>query len=118
MFTPHGTFSPAQLLPFIFILPLIAFWIWMFRPMIDNADLPPSAKETWTFAFIIFLRQKTPPFRAGDAWRSGSPCGRLSAVPQGLREVTLVERGRYPSLHCSCQPVTAFHLRVSRSGPL
>ncbi len=53
MFTPHGTFSPVQLLPFIFILPLIAFWLWMFRAMIDNDDLPPSAKETWTFAFII-----------------------------------------------------------------
>jgi len=67
---------------------------------------------------VIFLRQKTPPFRAGDAWRSGSPCGRLYAVPQGLREVTLVERGRYPRPQCSCQPVTAFHLRVSMSGPL
>jgi len=66
----------------------------------------------------IFFRQKTPPFRAGDEWRSGSPCGRLSAVPQGLRECTLVERGRYPSPHGSCQPVTAFHLRVSLSGPL
>ena len=53
MFTPHGTFSLVQLLPLIFILPLIAFWIWMFRAMIDNDDLPPSAKETWTFAFII-----------------------------------------------------------------
>jgi hypothetical protein len=67
---------------------------------------------------LIVLRQKTPPFRAGDEWRSGSPCGRLCAVPQGLRECTLVERGRCPSPHCSCQPVTAFHLRVSMSGPL
>jgi hypothetical protein len=67
---------------------------------------------------VIFLRQKTPPFRAGEEWRSGSPCGRLSAVPQGLREFTLVERGRYPSPQCSCKPVTAFHRRVSMSGPL
>jgi hypothetical protein len=27
MVTPHGTFSAAQLLPLILILPLIAFWI-------------------------------------------------------------------------------------------
>lgn len=53
MFTPHGTFSPVQLIPLIVVLPLLAFWAWMFRDMIDNRDLPPRAKETWTFAFII-----------------------------------------------------------------
>ena len=68
-------------------------------------------------SLLIILRQKTPPLRAGDEWRSGSPCGRLSAVPQGLREWTPVERGRQPRPQCSCKPVTAFHLRVGMSGP-
>jgi cbb3-type cytochrome oxidase subunit 3 len=53
MFTPHGTFSPAQLIPFIFILPLIAFWAWMFRDMANNDRLPSSAKDNWTLAFIL-----------------------------------------------------------------
>lgn len=53
MFTPHGTFSPLQLLPMLLLLPVIAFWLWMFRDMLDNSDLPRNAKESWTFAFII-----------------------------------------------------------------
>ena len=68
-------------------------------------------------SLLIILRQKTPDFSPGDEGRSGSPCGRLSAVPQGLREWTPVERGRHPSPQCSCKPVTAFHLRVGMSGP-
>jgi len=53
VFSPHGSFSAVQLLPLIVILPLIALWIWMFRDMLDNVDLPPSAKENWTLAFIL-----------------------------------------------------------------
>lgn len=53
IFAPHGTFSPAQLLPLLLILPLLVFWIWMFRDMLGNDDLPPNAKESWTFAFIL-----------------------------------------------------------------
>jgi hypothetical protein len=31
----------------------LAFWGWMFRDMVTNDDLPSSAKENWTFAFIL-----------------------------------------------------------------
>ena len=55
MFSPHGTFSPIQIiLPTTLILVCLAFWGWMFRDMVGNDDLPGSAKENWTFAFIIF----------------------------------------------------------------
>jgi len=54
MFSPHGTFSPIQLIiPLIVLLLCLAFWGWMFRDMVENADLPSGAKETWTFAFIL-----------------------------------------------------------------
>lgn len=53
MFTPHGTFSPVQLIPLVFIVPLIVFWLWMFRDMLNNEDLPPGVKENWTWAFIL-----------------------------------------------------------------
>ncbi len=47
-------FSPVQLLPLVLIIPLIAFWLWMFRDMLGNDNLPGNLKQTWTFAFIIF----------------------------------------------------------------
>lgn len=54
MFTPHGTFSPVQLIiPLIVLLLALSFWGWMFRDMLDNAELPSSAKENWTFAFVL-----------------------------------------------------------------
>lgn len=53
MFTPHGTFTPVQLIPLLFIIPLIAFWAWMFRDMLNNDDLLPDAKQNWTWAFIL-----------------------------------------------------------------
>jgi hypothetical protein len=54
MFTPHGTFSPVQIvIPLIFSVPLIVFWLWMFRGMLDNDYLPPDAKEYWTWLFIL-----------------------------------------------------------------
>ena len=53
----------AQLISVILLLPLIAFWIWMFRDMTRNASLPdnstrpltwpPSSKYNWTLAFIF-----------------------------------------------------------------
>ena len=46
-------FSLDKLIPLIFILPLIAFWIWMFRAMLKNDDLPDSAKNGWILAFIV-----------------------------------------------------------------
>lgn len=54
MFTPHGTFSPDQLiLPLIILVVGLAFWGWMFRDMMSNENLPPSAKQSWTFVFIL-----------------------------------------------------------------
>jgi hypothetical protein len=54
MFTPHGTFSPTQLiLPMIVLVPALAFWGWMFRDMLNNNNLPNGAKNGWVFAFIL-----------------------------------------------------------------
>jgi hypothetical protein len=54
MFTPHGSFSPVQLiLPMIIFVPALAFWGWMFRDMLNNDNLPSSAKNGWMFAFIL-----------------------------------------------------------------
>lgn len=53
MFAPHGTFSPVQLIPLILMVPLIAFWLWMFRDMLANEDVTPGERQNWTFAFIF-----------------------------------------------------------------
>jgi hypothetical protein len=37
----------------IFILPLLAFWAWMFTDMRANDRLPGSAKSDWALAFIL-----------------------------------------------------------------
>lgn len=47
----------------IVIIPLVVFWLWMFREMSNNHRLPsnsaapltwpPSTKYGWTFAFIF-----------------------------------------------------------------
>jgi cbb3-type cytochrome oxidase subunit 3 len=46
-------FSLVQLIPLILVLPLIAFWAWMFRDMLNNDSLPDDAKNGWTIAFIL-----------------------------------------------------------------
>ena len=46
-------FSPVQLLPLLLVIPLIAFWIWMFRDMLNNRDLSDTAKSGWIIAFIF-----------------------------------------------------------------
>jgi hypothetical protein len=54
MFTPHGTFSPIQfIVPMVILLVGLTFWGWMFRDMLSNDDLPDTAKNSWTFAFIL-----------------------------------------------------------------
>jgi hypothetical protein len=53
MFTPHGAFSPVQLIPLLLIVPLLVFWAWMFQEMRGNRELPESAKNDWTLAFIL-----------------------------------------------------------------
>lgn len=55
MFAVHGTFSPIQIIvPLVLLTIALLFWGWMFNDMIRSNDLPASAKENWTFAFIIF----------------------------------------------------------------
>ena len=47
----------GPLIPLIFILPLIAFWLWMFNDMLKNDYLPGlvtnDAKLDWMVAFIL-----------------------------------------------------------------
>jgi len=55
MFTPHGAFSPAQLIGPLGVLVVgLAFWGWMYRDMVTNNDLTSDEKQNWTFAFIVF----------------------------------------------------------------
>jgi len=54
MFSPHGTFSPIQLLiPLLVLAVALSFWGWMFRDMVTNDEMPREIKETWTFLFIL-----------------------------------------------------------------
>ncbi len=51
------------LIPIILLVPLIAFWLWMYSDMTNNDCLPgnsngpltwpPSSKYGWTLAFIF-----------------------------------------------------------------
>lgn len=50
---PTPASSPVQLLPLVLIIPVIIFWIWMFRDMLNNGNLSGTAKSTWTVAFIF-----------------------------------------------------------------
>jgi hypothetical protein len=54
MFTPHGTFSPVQLIgPLGVLLVGLLFWGWMYRDMATNEDLTAQEKQTWTFWFVL-----------------------------------------------------------------
>ncbi len=50
---PVPASSPMQWLPLVLIIPVVIFWVWMFRDMLSNANLSNSAKSTWTVAFIF-----------------------------------------------------------------
>lgn len=50
---PTPASSPLQLLPLVLVIPVIIFWIWMFRDMLNNGNLSDTAKSTWTVAFIF-----------------------------------------------------------------
>jgi hypothetical protein len=54
----HPFTSPVfPILSLLIVVPLIAFWVWMFRDMLDTDGLPSlvsrDAKSDWTFAFIF-----------------------------------------------------------------
>ncbi len=54
MFTPHGTFSPIQLIgPLGVLIVCAAFWAWMYRDMVNNDRLTSDEKSTWTWMFIL-----------------------------------------------------------------
>jgi hypothetical protein len=42
-----------HLLPGIIILPLLAFWVWMFSDMLNNNRLPDELRSQWAVAFIL-----------------------------------------------------------------
>ncbi len=44
----------APLLLLVVVVPLLAFWAWMFREMMNNDYLSPSAKNFWMMAFLVF----------------------------------------------------------------
>jgi hypothetical protein len=55
MFSPHGTFSPIQvIIPFLVLSVCLSFWGWMYRDMVTNNDLPDDSKHNWTLAFVVF----------------------------------------------------------------
>src|SRR5260221_11281713 len=87
-----GEFLGRRLVPvrLLILRQFLRILVGEFLLPVGRALLRRAGGDRRALARIMFLRQKTPPFRAGDAWRSGSPCGRLSAVPQGLRELRLV----------------------------
>ncbi len=49
----QSKFSPVQLLPLLLIIPLIAFWLWMFRDMLNNPNISDTGRNTWMNAFIF-----------------------------------------------------------------
>ena len=50
---PVPASSPVQLLPLLLVIPVIIFWVWMFRDMLKNGNLSDTARSTWTVAFIF-----------------------------------------------------------------
>ncbi len=42
-----------QLISIIIVLPLLGFWLWMFRDLINNVYLPGNSRYYWTLAFIF-----------------------------------------------------------------
>ena len=42
-----------QLLSLLAVVPLLVFYLWMFRDMTNNDNLSSDSKYTWTWAFIF-----------------------------------------------------------------
>jgi Phospholipase_D-nuclease N-terminal len=47
------TLPPQFLIPLLIIIPLVIFWAWMFRDMMNNDSLPDDTKNTWTLLFVL-----------------------------------------------------------------
>jgi uncharacterized membrane-anchored protein YitT (DUF2179 family) len=41
------------LIPLLIVVPLIMFWAWMFKDMVNNDHLPSIFKPYWVMAFIL-----------------------------------------------------------------
>jgi CDP-diglyceride synthetase len=46
-------FSLVQLIPLILIIPVVICWLWMFRDMLNNNNLPDTSMASRTVAFIF-----------------------------------------------------------------
>ena len=42
-----------QYFSWLVVVPLVAFWFWMFNDMINNYELSPTERQFWTIAFIF-----------------------------------------------------------------
>jgi hypothetical protein len=43
----------VHLIPVLVLIPLLAFWAWMFSDMLNNDRLPNAMRSQWTVAFIL-----------------------------------------------------------------
>ncbi len=43
----------TQLIIILLPVPLFAFWLWMFRDMINNDRLPGNSRNTWMLLFVF-----------------------------------------------------------------
>jgi hypothetical protein len=41
------------LVPLVVAIPLLVFWGWMFRDMLNNDYLPSQARNLWILAFVL-----------------------------------------------------------------
>ncbi len=41
------------LIPLLLVVPLVIFWAWMFRDMLNTTDVPSIYRPYWTMAFIL-----------------------------------------------------------------
>ena len=44
----------GPLISMIIVIPLLAFWLWMFWDMTNHDNLSSMCKPNWTLAFVFF----------------------------------------------------------------
>jgi hypothetical protein len=42
-----------RIIPMILVLPLLAFWVWMFWDMANSDSFRSTTKNNWTLAFVF-----------------------------------------------------------------